>query len=116
MENPVSPRDRFCKSDACGAPIVFALMPNGHAHPLDPGENAEGTVATWFEGGVLRGRYVTQAEPAYRDEVLMVSHFATCPAAGEHRRSGSKGGGPAGARSMSATQRTSSRAQHAPRH
>ncbi len=83
----MSPRDTYCKSDACGAPIVFARMPNGHAHPLDPGENSRGNVATWFEDGILCGHYASKANPLMADEVPMMSHFATCPAAREHRRS-----------------------------
>ncbi len=42
----MSQRDALCKT--CLRPIVWALMPNGHAHPLDPDPDEAGTIAVFW--------------------------------------------------------------------
>ncbi len=64
-----------CKS--CGKPILWATTPAGKAMPLD----AESETWWLLEGGVAIG------ESRCRGVVVHRSHFATCPQAGEHRRS-----------------------------
>lgn len=74
-----------CKS--CGATIRWVKMAgSGKSMPLDDVPSTEGTVAV--ERGVahvLSGLAIV----AY-DGPLFVSHFASCPQANEHRRSGAK--------------------------
>jgi hypothetical protein len=85
----VSPRDEACST--CHRPILWAKMPNGHMHPLDPGPVPEGNIAVRHvrrgdHAFGLEGRYLRRRETAGADEDRFVSHFATCPDAARHRR------------------------------
>jgi hypothetical protein len=89
----VSPRDDYCKSAKCQRPIVWALMPNGHALPLDPGEDPAGHIAVSLDrDGELLGRFLGRDRTLEPGETLAKSHKLTCPDAGRWRkkRSGSK--------------------------
>lgn len=61
-----------CKS--CGAPVLWAKSPTGANMPIERADN--GNLA--LVGNEVR--FVKPGEGAY------ASHFATCPAAREHRR------------------------------
>lgn len=72
--------DGACRT--CKAPIVWARTRTGMAIPLDPEPVPNGNVEVAGPAGEVAASYV-QAEP---DVVRYVSHFATCPDAGQHRR------------------------------
>ena len=66
-----------CKS--CGAPIVWVKTVKGHNMPLDPTPVAGGNIQILDNG---RAQIVS----THPDVIRSVSHFATCPEAGAHRR------------------------------
>ena len=74
-----------CRS--CRAEIRWVKMESGKRNPLDPLPAAKGNIA--LEGDGSRGVVLTgdELERARQEgEALFLSHFATCPFAGEHRK------------------------------
>lgn len=69
-----------CRS--CRAPIRWAHTQKGHRIPLDP-EPVEGGNLVEVAPGIVR-----VVEPGDPSGARFVSHFATCPNAGAHRRRG----------------------------
>ncbi len=72
-----------CKS--CGAAILWARTANKKLMPLDPQPFAGGNIRLDEDGScvVLSG----DALLTHRGEMLLyVSHFASCPGAGSHRK------------------------------
>ncbi len=72
------------KCRSCEAPIRWAVTGKGRRMPLDAQPSPDGTIAVEPEDelgvivGIVRG--VSTTQPRF------VSHFATCPNAGGHRR------------------------------
>jgi len=63
-----------CRS--CGAEIEWATTTNGTRIPVDPGPAADGNL-------VVKQGIAWIVGPGKGDRI---SHFATCPSAGQHRR------------------------------
>ena len=61
----------------CQAPIIWAVTPSGRRMPLDAEPREGGNVTLRADGVAIVG-----GEGAVR----YVSHFVTCPQAGQHRR------------------------------
>lgn len=81
---------RADKCRGCGAPIVWVPMPGGKSMPCDVEQvryrarkGAKGKIVT-PNGEVLSADIDVAPEEA--TGIGYVSHFATCPAAGEFRR------------------------------
>jgi len=71
-----------CRS--CGAPILWATTEWGKSIPLDPEPYQGDSPSGLF---VLRGRVAMAVPPdAFPEEPHYVTHFATCPDAGDWRR------------------------------
>ncbi len=68
----------------CGADIFFAETEKGRRIPVDPKPTAAGNLVLMHEGGRTLALSFSPASHAGRDRYI--SHFATCPHAGEHRR------------------------------
>ena len=93
-----------CRS--CGAQIFWAVTANGKRMPLDAQPHPEGNLVLRTQAGpdgqealddpllCLSVAAVAKLEehgiPARLGEPRYLSHFATCPQAGQHRRKGSK--------------------------
>lgn len=75
-----------CRS--CGAQIGWATDIGGKPVPVDPGEREDGTLAVQEAGGKLHARYLRKDGAVTAGERRTVSHFATCPQAGEWRTQG----------------------------
>lgn len=78
---PVGPVSR-CRS--CGAPIVWAVTERGRRMPLDAQPVVAGNieVSRRPDGAIL----ATVRAEAQGEAQRYVSHFSTCPQAGQHRR------------------------------
>lgn len=78
-----------CRS--CGAKIIWAKMPSGKLCPFDPEPSRVGThtitdgVASPCAKALIM---VSMADPAkeFTSPLVYLSHFATCPNAGQHRK------------------------------
>lgn len=69
----------FCNS--CGAKIFFAKTPAGKEMPIDLEPSIEGNIdLSSGEAVVVKRSDFFPVAPLY------ISHFATCPHAGQHRR------------------------------
>jgi len=78
--------DRCC---SCHARIVWARTATGERMPVDERATGNGNVLLMVQGGHLAAGVLTHAEAARRRAggmALYISHFATCPNAGRHRR------------------------------
>ena len=64
-----------CKS--CGARIEWAMTAKGSRIPLDPGSHPDGNINLGPDG---------VAHIVGTGNGVRISHFATCPNAGQHRR------------------------------
>lgn len=66
----------------------WAVTDGGSRIPLDPEPTPNGniTVTTWREGNPVVKVWGKGTEPPADEQFRYVSHFATCPAAGQHRR------------------------------
>lgn len=78
-----------CRS--CGAEIKFIKMKSGKWNPVDPSKryikkDGGHEVLVTEEGELIQGTFATLEDGA--NGVGYISHFATCPAAGEFRRRG----------------------------
>lgn len=80
------------KCRSCGALIVWCNLvsptnPAGKPHPLDAVPSEAGTIER--KRGNVSPAYYGRVVPAIEREGrrLYTSHFATCPNAGDHRRS-----------------------------
>ena len=76
-----------CRS--CQAPIVWGSTANAkRSMPLDPGDHPGGNLVAWWHDDRLwvRGRKPDEQPDAAKGEHLVVSHFATCPQADQHRK------------------------------
>lgn len=82
-----------CRS--CGAEIDWAVKeptvenPRIVSNPInhDSADDPKGNLAVWrANGGILRFRNLHKGESPAPGEHRAISHFATCPNAGEHRR------------------------------
>jgi hypothetical protein len=78
----MTPRLDNCRS--CSAPIVWIKLTGGRRMPIDPDPVEGGNIRAWPERGTGEVLSATGIEQA--DGPLYVSHFATCPQAGEWRR------------------------------
>lgn len=67
-----------CRS--CGAPIEWAITVNGRRIPLDLEATPSGNLI------VVDGTARPPRDDEDRPFLMRVSHFATCPTAGVHRR------------------------------
>ena len=88
MSSSLPPRVDVCRS--CSAEIVWLrIRPGGRRMPVDLEPSPAGNILADLSaaGGVVLSaaalRVVKEETP---DEPLYVSHFATCPQAGEWRR------------------------------
>jgi hypothetical protein len=69
------------RCSSCRARILWAVsLASGKPMPLDLEQKVGGNV------DVIDGVYARVVPAAERTRPLYVSHFATCPDAGEHRR------------------------------
>ena len=64
----------------CGVEIIWSRTENGKAIPLDPEPVFGGNVVLECNGALAR---VVKPDPGVKRHV---SHFKTCPQAGQHRR------------------------------
>ena len=71
----------FCKS--CKAPIYWAVTVNAKTMPVDAEPSADGTIGLEFLTGCVKARVFVHPNGSGK---LHLSHFATCPDAGSHRR------------------------------
>jgi hypothetical protein len=73
----------------CGQEIVFARLPSGKQIPLDPDPRPDGNVvlAVLAPGQEMQVRVLRKGEEVPELAPRYVSHFSTCPHAGEFRRS-----------------------------
>ena len=92
-----NPPESECRS--CGAPIIWVEMESGKHMPLDVTPVKEGTVIIRHgpRQGQTTGHVETKKEREHRmnatmfgSQVAFLSHFATCPEAGEWRRNKGK--------------------------
>lgn len=81
--------EKVCRCRTCGAEIKWLRLPSGKKMPCDvgavrfrPDASAVGSFVT-EKGAIVRGAAVADGEPG---EIGYVSHFTTCPQAGEFRR------------------------------
>lgn len=73
-----------CRS--CGAPIRWVTMDTGSRNPIDPEPSDRGNLDI---ADPQRAKIVNRAEAEQRraaGDELYLSHFASCPHAGRHRR------------------------------
>lgn len=73
----------------CGKEIKFILMKSGKWNPVDPQkrtiiQDGGHEVLVTESGELIRGTFCSVEDGA--NGVGYISHFATCPAAGEFRR------------------------------
>lgn len=81
------PTTASCKS--CSKDIVWATLPDGKLIPLDAKPVVDGNLAARRdERGDLVVRYLKAGEQPADGEHRGITHFATCPNAGQHRRRG----------------------------
>lgn len=73
---------------SCKAPIRWALTDRGRRTPLDAEPNPRGEWRLTAEprGRLPRAVYVPLDRREELEAELMISHWATCPFANEHRR------------------------------
>lgn len=82
----------MAKCSSCGAVIEWTRTPAGKAMPLDAGEfpfipDRTGKVlAVLADGTVMPGRTCSESYEAEAYVLARISHFATCPAADQHRK------------------------------
>lgn len=79
-----------CRS--CGAPLLWCRTTAGKAMPIDPTpylakECDPRATVVLYEPHSADPAFVVQAGKIGRDQVVYVSHFASCPNAAAHRRS-----------------------------
>jgi hypothetical protein len=76
---------RPCES--CGAPMLMARTESGASTPLDIGDHPKGNQAAWREDGITRVRPAPDLDaPLNEGEHRVMTHFATCPRAADHRK------------------------------
>lgn len=80
---------------ACKAPIFFALSSKGKRMPIDAAERPDGNVILDGEGPdpvtrqpIPRAVVLGKADTPLGDPPRYVSHFVTCPNAGQFKRGG----------------------------
>lgn len=69
------------RCSSCQAPIVWAITDSGRRMPVDAQPHEDGTVVLTYETSFVAAR----VDPTYTGPKHL-SHFATCPNAGQHRR------------------------------
>jgi hypothetical protein len=82
---------------SCDAPIRWAKTAAGKTIPIDAEPRRDGNVQLGYVGGYMVAIVVNDADALAAQAAghdLYVSHFATCPNAGAHRRSSSPSNGP----------------------
>lgn len=79
------------KCRSCGAAIIWVKTPKGSSMPLDALPNPRGNIVLDGDGCTGPAKPLEQAETRTR----YMSHFATCPFAGSHRKKGPMPGKPA---------------------
>jgi hypothetical protein len=73
---------------SCRSAIEWARTEAGKSVPIDALPVADGNLAVRRVDGELHTRVVRPDEVLGPDEKRGVSHFATCPNAGQHRKRG----------------------------
>ena len=81
----------FGRCRSCGGQVLWIRMKSGKAMPVDPcvhsfrkKEDGSQNIVTEY-GEVVRGEF-SDYEKEGADGVGYISHFASCPAAGMHRK------------------------------
>lgn len=77
------------RCSSCGAEVRWALTEGGRFMPLnaDPDPRGEWQLAAEARGHAPRALYVREDRRAQFKRELMMTHWATCPFADDHRRS-----------------------------
>lgn len=71
---------------SCRKPVIWGITDAGKRIPVDPDPVADGNLAIGPENPP-RVRYLQKDDTTRPSEWRGVSHFATCPDAGKHRKS-----------------------------
>lgn len=84
----MSPEFRLFPCESCASRIIWAVTDKGVAIPVDPSPAVDGNIVLERrEFAAPRAHMAKKADRVGRTD-LYVSHFATCPNADRHRKSG----------------------------
>jgi hypothetical protein len=90
MSRPVKPATEASECRSCGALILWVeWAKSGKKMPIDVTPSDDGDVAVTYrkaENKLIASKAAQLTDEELRGRNLYLSHFSTCPNAGEHRR------------------------------